>query len=95
MAGDRANTLQDVFINHLRKHKSPVTVYLVNGVKLQGIVSWFDNFTVLLRHDGHSQLVFKHAISTIMPNNPIQLFEKDSTTQAQTAVEKADDSNPS
>lgn len=85
MAGDKANTLQDVFINHLRKNKSPVTVYLVNGVKLQGIVSWFDNFTVLLRHEGHSQLVFKHAISTIMPLNPIQLFEKDAAATAQSA----------
>jgi host factor-I protein len=44
-------------------------------VKLQGVVTWFDNFCVLLRRDGHSQLVYKHAISTIMPGHPIQLFE--------------------
>ncbi|MGY8962789.1 MAG: RNA chaperone Hfq, partial [Rhodospirillales bacterium] len=54
---------------------NPVTVFLVNGVKLQGIVTWFDNFSVLLRRDGHSQLVYKHAISTVMPSGPLQLFE--------------------
>ena len=52
-----------------------MTVFLVNGVKLQGIVTWFDNFSVLLRRDAHSQLVYKHAISTVMPAAPIQLFE--------------------
>ncbi len=55
--------------------RSPLTIFLVNGVKLQGVVTWFDNFCVLLRRDGHSQLVYKHAISTIMPGHPIQLFE--------------------
>ena len=50
-------------------------MFLVNGVKLQGIISWFDNFSVLLRRDGHTQLVYKHAISTVMPSGPIQLFE--------------------
>jgi host factor-I protein len=63
--------LQDAFLNHLRKNKVPVTVFLVKGVKLQGIVTWFDNFSMLLRRDGQSQLVYKHAISTIMPGQPI------------------------
>lgn len=63
----KANNLQDVFLNQLRKSKSPVTMFLVKGVKLQGIITWFDNFSVLLRRDGQSQLVYKHAISTIMP----------------------------
>ena len=67
--------LQDTFLNHVRKAKIPLTIFLVNGVKLQGVVTWFDNFCVLLRRDGHSQLVYKHAISTIMPGHPIQLFE--------------------
>ena len=75
MAADRAQNLQDTFLNHVRKTKIPLTIFLVNGVKLQGIVTWFDNFCVLLRRDGHSQLVYKHAISTIMPGQPIQLFE--------------------
>jgi host factor-I protein len=75
MAAERAQNLQDTFLNHVRKTKTPLTIFLVNGVKLQGIVTWFDNFCLLLRRDGHSQLVYKHAISTIMPGAPIQLFE--------------------
>jgi host factor-I protein len=75
MASERAQNLQDTFLNHVRKNKTPLTIFLVNGVKLQGVVTWFDNFCVLLRRDGHSQLVYKHAISTIMPGHPIQLFE--------------------
>jgi host factor-I protein len=63
--------LQDAFLNHLRREKMPVTMFLVKGVKLQGIVTWFDNFSILLRRDGQSQLVYKHAISTIMPSQPI------------------------
>ena len=75
MAGERSQNVQDVFLNHIRKNKVPVTIFLVNGVKLQGIVTWFDNFCVLLRRDAHSQLVYKHAISTVMPATPVQLFE--------------------
>mgnify|MGYP001324587436 CR=1 FL=1 len=72
---DRGQNLQDTFLNHVRRNKIPLTIFLINGVKLQGVVTWFDNFCVLLRRDGHSQLVYKHAISTIMPNQPVQLFE--------------------
>ncbi len=75
MTSDRSQNVQDVFLNYIRKNKTPVTVFLVNGVKLQGIVTWFDNFSVLLRRDGHTQLVYKHAISTVMPSTPISLFE--------------------
>ncbi len=60
--------LQDLFLNHLRKDKTEVTIFLVKGVKLQGIITWFDNFALLLRRDGQSQLVYKHAVSTIMPS---------------------------
>ena len=74
MAGEKQN-LQDAFLNSVRKGKVPVTIFLVNGVKLQGIITWFDNFCVLLRRDGQSQLVYKHAISTVMPSQPIQLYE--------------------
>jgi len=74
---DKAQNVQDVFLNYLRKHKAPVTIFLVNGVKLQGIITWFDNFSMLLRRDAHSQLVYKHAISTVMPGQPVQLFEGD------------------
>ncbi len=72
---EKSQNVQDVFLNHVRKTKNSVTVFLINGVKLQGIISWFDNFSVLLRRDGHTQLIYKHAISTVMPSGPIQLFE--------------------
>jgi host factor-I protein len=82
MATERAQSLQDTFLNHVRKQKTPLTIFLVNGVKLQGVVTWFDNFCVLLRRDGHSQLVYKHAISTIMPVTPVQLFDGDKADAA-------------
>ena len=75
MATEKTQNVQDVFLNHVRKNKTAVTVFLVNGVKLQGIITWFDNFSVLLRRDGHTQLVYKHAISTVMPGAPISLFD--------------------
>ena len=75
MSNDKKQNLQDTFLNSVRKTQTPLTIFLVNGVKLQGVVSWFDNFCVLLRRDGQSQLVYKHAISTIMPAAPVQLYE--------------------
>ena len=72
---DKVNNLQDLFLNNLRRSKMPVTMFLVKGVKLQGIITWFDNFSVLLRRDGHAQLIYKHAISTIMPSQPIDLSD--------------------
>jgi host factor-I protein len=75
MSHDKKQNLQDAFLNSVRKTKTPLTIFLVNGVKLQGVVTWFDNFCVLLRRDGLSQLVYKHAISTIMPASPVQLFD--------------------
>jgi host factor-I protein len=74
---DKKQNLQDTFLNAVRKAKTPLTIFLVNGVKLQGVVTWFDNFCVLLRRDGQVQLVYKHAISTIMPGGPVQLYEID------------------
>ncbi len=70
---DKSGSLQDLFLNALRRSKAPVTMFLVKGVKLQGIVTWFDNFSVLLRRDGQSQLIYKHAISTIMPSGPLDV----------------------
>ncbi|WP_295966738.1 RNA chaperone Hfq [uncultured Bartonella sp.] len=72
---ERSQHLQDVFLNAVRKQKISLTIFLVNGVKLTGIVTSFDNFCVLLRRDGHSQLVYKHAISTIMPSQPVQMLD--------------------
>ena len=83
MSPEKSQNVQDVFLNHIRKNKKSVTVFLVNCVKLQGIVTWFDNFSVLLRRDGHTQLVYKHAISTIMPSMPIQLFEPEKTADGE------------
>lgn len=79
---DKPNNLQDIFLNSLRKSKTPVTMFLVKGVKLQGIITWFDNFSVLLRRDGQSQLIYKHAISTVMPAHPIDLAEMERSTDA-------------
>ena len=73
---EKQQNLQDTFLNAVRKSKSPVTIFLVNGVKLQGNITWFDNFCVLLRRDGQAQLVYKHAISTVMPMGPIQLQDE-------------------
>ena len=70
---DKQTSLQDLFLNALRRSKTPVTMFLVKGVKLQGIVTWFDNFSVLLRRDGQSQLIYKHAISTIMPSGTVDV----------------------
>ena len=76
MASSQSN-LQDIFLNSVRKSKNPVTLFLVNGVKLQGVITWFDNFSVLLRREGTVQLVYKHAISTIMPSLPLDLIGED------------------
>ena len=76
-SAQKNRNLQDLFLNRIRKEKAPVTVFLINGVKLQGLVVSFDNFSMLLRRDGHSQLIYKHAISTIMPSTSIQLFDRE------------------
>lgn len=74
---EKNQNVQDVFLNKIRKEKMTVTVFLVNGVKLQGVVTWFDNFSMLLRRESHVQLVYKHAISTIMPGGPLSLNDED------------------
>ena len=72
---DKQSSLQDVFLNTVRRSKLPITMFLVKGVKLQGVITWFDNFSVLLRRDGQTQLVYKHAISTIMPAQEFDIEE--------------------
>ena len=89
MSSEKSQNVQDVFLNNVRKNKMPVTVFLVNGVKLQGIITWFDNFSVLLRRDAHSQLVYKHAISTVMPAQPVQLFEPERAAEPEQEPETA------
>jgi host factor-I protein len=86
---DKVNNLQDMFLNNLRRTKTPVTMFLVKGVKLQGIITWFDNFSVLLRRDGQAQLIYKHAISTIMPSQPLDLADIDRAFAEQQDKKKA------
>lgn len=81
-----SQNLQDLFLNQARKQKSQVTVYLVNGIKLQGIVTSFDNFTILLKREGQVQLIYKHAVSTILPGDRLNLSD-DAEAKPQVKVE--------
>jgi len=78
MTTEKKQATQDLFLNHMRKNKVPLTMFLVNGIKLQGIVTGFDNFAVMLRRESHLQLVYKHAISTVMPNESVKLYDPES-----------------
>lgn len=82
MQNEKKQNIQDLFLNTLRKNKTPLTMYLVNGIKLQGVVSSFDNFCVMVRRDAHMQLVYKHAISTVMPNGPVSLYDASEAEEA-------------
>jgi host factor-I protein len=86
---ERPQNIQDVFLNKLRKTKLPVTIFLSNGVKLQGNISGFDNFSVLLRRGPQVQLVYKHTIATVVPSGPINLFEEDGA-EAQAAMSETE-----
>ena len=86
-AQNKSQNVQDVFLNKIRKEKMTVTVFLVNGVKLQGVITWFDNFSMLLRRESHVQLVYKHAISTIMPGGPLSLFDGDGEEEVSAETE--------
>ena len=70
-------SLQDQFLNSARRSKAPLTIFLLKGVKLQGVITWFDSFSLLLRRDGQSQLVYKHSVSTIMPGRALDLGSLD------------------
>lgn len=72
--------LQDAFLNQVRKEKALVTIYLINGFQIKGIIKGFDNFTVIVELDGRQQLVYKHAISTVAPLKPIGILNLDSQT---------------
>lgn len=80
---DRPQNIQDVFLNKLRKSKIPVTIYLSNGVKLQGNIGGFDNFSVLLRRGPQMQLVYKHTIATVVPAAPVSMFDDDAAPGSQ------------
>lgn len=68
--------MQDTFLNALRKNNTPVTVFLLNGFQLKGLIKSYDNYTVLLESDGKQQLIYKHAISTYVPAKPVILKEQ-------------------
>jgi host factor-I protein len=72
--GKNQINLQDAFLNHVRKEKTPVTIFLVNGFQIKGLVKGFDNFTVIVEQDQKQQLVYKHAISTVAPLKPIGML---------------------
>lgn len=82
MAGEKPQNIQDVFLNTLRKKKVPVTIFLSNGVKLQGNITAFDNFSVLLRRGPQVQLVYKHTIATVVPSAPVTLHEEEGVAEA-------------
>jgi len=86
---DKPVSLQDHFLNSLRRSKTPVTIFLVKGVKLQGVITWFDPFSLLLRRDGINQLIYKHAMSTILPADPPQDLDLAAFQGAQAIAGKA------
>lgn len=87
---EKFQNVQDVFLNAIRKEKMSVTVFLVNGVKLQGVITWFDNFSMLLRRDSHVQLIYKHAISTIMPGGPLKLYDEEEKAASEASEKSAE-----
>lgn len=82
MAGEKPQNIQDVFLNNLRKKKMPVTVFLSSGVKLQGSITGFDNFCIVLRRGPQVQLVYKHTIATVVPSGPFSLHEEEGVAEA-------------
>ena len=85
MAGEKNQNIQDVFLNTVRKKKVPVTVFLASGVKLQGNITGFDNFCLTLRRGPQIQLVYKHAIATVVPSGPVSLYEGEDADAADLA----------
>ncbi len=73
MAAEHPQALQDTFLDHVRKHEVPITIYLASGIKLQGYVREFDSYSLLLVRDRQAQLIYKHAVSTIMPGEPVRM----------------------
>lgn len=86
---DKNQNVQDVLLNALRKNKTPVTIYLANGVKLQGTITGFDNFSVVLRRGPQMQLIYKHAMATVVPSEPVRLFEPEGMDEGADAEHRA------
>ncbi len=77
MTHEKHTNLQDVFLNKVRKEKMEMTIFLVNGIKLQGVITWFDNFAILLRREEKAQLVYKHSVATMLPVDNMVLYEQE------------------
>ena len=77
MTSENKNNLQETLLNTFRKSKIMITVFLINGVKLQGIVTWFDHYAILLKRDNQMQMIYKHAISTVIPNESVKLYDEE------------------
>lgn len=73
--------MQDAFLNQVRREKIPVTIYLVNGFQIKGVIRGFDNFTAIVEQEGRQQMVYKHAISTIAPIKPISILTMDNRNE--------------
>lgn len=86
---EKNQNVQDVLLNALRKNKTPVTIYLANGVKLQGSITGFDNFSVVLRRGPQMQLIYKHAMATVVPSEPVRLFEPEAAGEAAELEQKS------
>jgi host factor-I protein len=78
---NKTGGLQDYYLNRVRKDSTPVIVYLINGFQLRGLIKAFDNFTIVLEGDGKQQMIYKHAISTFVPQRPIVLQANDGADQ--------------
>jgi host factor-I protein len=78
--------IQDTFLNQIRKESIPVTIYLVNGFQLRGVIRGFDNFTIVIDSEGKQQMVYKHAISTFTPARPVSLMVVEEVEEASTAT---------
>src|SRR5262245_49020329 len=89
MANDNVHRLQDTFLEHLQRKRTPVTIFLSNGVRLQGIVAGFDAFCVLLESDGHKQIIYKHAITTTSPAHAVDLQDKSPAAEKVPAAKPA------
>jgi len=73
--------MQDAFLNQIRREKIPVTIYLVNGFQIKGVIKGFDNFTAIVEQEGRQQMVYKHAISTIAPLKPISILSMEKSEE--------------
>jgi host factor-I protein len=80
MSNLKEENVQNMFLETLKNSRAPVTIFLVCGVRLQGVVTHFDDKTILLKREGHTQLVFKHSVSTVMPIDPIDIDDMDDSS---------------